>query len=77
MLQEQVQVKPEGVDPETNNATEQDQMIACAPIVDAAGNYTPTYLSDWTTVWEKLIEITHDQDCHTYVRPGKAAQDGV
>ena len=33
-------------------------------------------MSDRTTVWEKLIEITRDLDCHTYICPGKAQHDG-
>ena len=51
-------------------------MIARAPILDPAGNYTATSLSDCQRVWEKIAEIMRDHDCWTYIRPAQRSHNG-
>ena len=53
----------------------EEELIARAPIVDGAGNYTTTYLADRIKVWEKLSEITRDLDCYSYIRPAQRRCD--
>ena len=57
-------------------ATHQDELIARAPHRDAAGNFTATFLSDRSKVWELLSNLTRDKDCWTYVRPAQRSRDG-
>jgi len=65
-----------GIDPVGGYSSRQDELIARSPIVNAAGNFTPTYLSDRTKVWELLSEITREKECWTYVRPAQKTRDG-
>ena len=53
-----------------------EELIARAPIVDGAGNYTTTYLANCIKVWEKLSEITRDLDCYSCVGPAQCRCDG-
>ena len=63
-------------DPVGGYSSRQDELIARSPIVDAAGNFLPTYLSDRTKVWELLSDITREKECWTYVRPAQKTRDG-
>ena len=55
-------------DPPNNYTTIQEELIAQAP---ANGAYTPTFLMDRATVWEKLSDLTREHDCWTYVHPAQ------
>ena len=69
-------VQPEAADHPEGNDSVQEEMIARAPILDPAGNYTATFLSDRQREWEKIAEITRDHDCWTYVRPAQRSRNG-
>ena len=69
-------MQPEAADPLEGYDSFQEEMIARAPILDPAGNYTATFLSDRQRVWEKIAEITRDHDCWTYVRPAQCSRNG-
>ena len=81
MVQQNEVVPAKAGDPETNYETKTNELIACAPHYTEAANgvhtMTPTYLADWTLMWEKLSEFTCDQDCWTYyVKPAQRTCDG-
>ena len=54
----------------------QEELITWAPIRNANGAYTPTFLTDRATVWEKLSGLTREHDCWTYVHLAQCIQDG-
>ena len=64
------------VAPAGGYASRQDELVARAPIVDANGEFLPTYLQDRAEVWEKIAAITRESDCWTYVRPAQRTRDG-
>jgi hypothetical protein len=58
-------------------ATKQEELIARAPIQGAtAGSWHPDYLADSVHVWEKLSDLTREQECWSYVRPAQCTRDG-
>jgi hypothetical protein len=64
-------------DPVGGYATKQDELIARAPIQGAtAGSWHPDYLANSVRVWEKLSELTRDEECWSYVRPAQRTRDG-
>lgn len=63
-------------DPVGGYGTKLDELIARAPIRSANGDYTPTFLTDRSKVWELISDITRDKDCFTYVRPAQRTRDG-
>ena len=64
-------------DPPDNYATDIDEMIARAPIRNAADNgFTAHYLTDREAVWDKISNLTRDQQCWTYIKPAQRARDG-
>ena len=64
------------VDPVGGYASKQEELIARAPIHNAAFQLTATYLADRARVWELLSELTRDQECWSYVRPAQRTRDG-
>ena len=69
-------MQPEAADPPEGYNSVQEEMIARAPNLDPAGNYTATFLSDRQRVWERITEITRDHDCWTYIRPAQGSRHG-
>lgn len=65
-----------GEDPAEGYLSRIDELIARAPIQDAAGNNTATYLADRVRVWELMSDLTRDHDCWSYVRPAQRGRDG-
>jgi hypothetical protein len=63
-------------DPPTNYISRNDELIHRAPIQDANGDLTATYLTDRATVWELISEICRDHDCFSYIRPAQRSRDG-
>jgi hypothetical protein len=64
-------------DPVGGYATKQDELIARAPIQGpAVGSWNPTYLADSVRVWEKISELTREEECWSYVRPAQRTRDG-
>lgn len=53
-----------------------NELIIQAPIRDNAGDFTASYLADRTLVWEKMLELTREHECWSYVRPAQRSQDG-
>ena len=53
VVRDNIDVLDAAIDPPTNYTSLQDELIAHAPIRDAEGNYTATYLTNCTCVWEK------------------------
>jgi hypothetical protein len=57
--------------------TKQDELIARAPIHGAVGGtFTATYTADSVRVWEKLSDLTREEECWSYVRPAQRTRDG-
>ena len=63
-------------DPVGGYGSKLDELIARAPIQDAAGAMVATYLSDRAKVWEKISELTRENECWSYVRPAQRTRDG-
>jgi hypothetical protein len=64
-------------DPVGGYATMQDELIARAPIQGPTeGSWHPNYLADSVCVWEKLSELTREQECWSYVCPAQCTRDG-
>jgi hypothetical protein len=76
VIRDNIEVPAEADDPATNYLMPQDKMIARAPIQDAAGIFMAHYITDQETVWEKLVSLTRDHTCWTYVKPAQHARDG-
>ena len=65
-----------GADPVDGWDTQQDEMIGRAPIVNAAGNRTDTFITDNQRTWVIISEITRDKECWTYVKVAQRTRDG-
>jgi hypothetical protein len=53
------------------------ELIARAPIHGAVGGtFTATYTADSVRVWEKLSDLTREEECWSYVRPAQRTRDG-
>ena len=76
VVRDEIEVKPSADDPEANYDTKQDELISRAPIHDATGVPTATYLADRGRVWDLLSEITRNKECWSYVRPAQRKRDG-
>ena len=63
-------------DPADGWPTQQDEMINRAPILNAAGNRTDTFITDNQRTWVIISEITRDKECWTYVKVAQRARDG-
>ena len=63
-------------DPADGWPTQQDEMINRAPIVNAAGNRTATFITDNQRTWVIISEITRDKECWTYVKVAQRTRDG-
>lgn len=63
-------------DPENGWPTPQDELINRAPILDAAGNHTATFLEDRAKVWELISDMTRNEDCWTYIKPSRGTRNG-
>ena len=68
-------VPAQATNPSTNYEMIQDKLVAQAPILQANGQFTPTYLTDCATIWEKLSDLTCKHDCWTCVHPART-RDG-
>jgi hypothetical protein len=66
--------------PQTGWPTHQHEMIGRSPIVVNAQAvplvYTEHFMTDNTTVWSKIVSMTRDHECWTYVRSFLRAKDG-
>ena len=71
MICEEEEVPDQSNDPPGNYTTIQEELIMQAPIGTANGTYTPTFLTDRATIWEKLTGLTREHDCWTYICPAK------
>lgn len=71
---------PAGAGPPGGYGTNQDELIARAPIqmTNDAGDdvFTDIYLADRALVYEKIAALTRDHECWTYVRPAQRQRDG-
>ncbi len=77
VIRDNVNVPAHASDPVGNYNNKRDELIARAPIRNAADDgYVATYLADRTRVWELISEITRDHDCWTFVRPAQRTRDG-
>ena len=76
MIWEEEEVPDQANDPPGNYTTIQEELITWAPIRTANGAYTPTFLTDRATIWEKLSGLTRAHNCWTYVHPVQCTQDG-
>lgn len=63
-------------DPEGGYATYVDELVARAPIKNADGTCTATYLTDRVKVWELISTLTRGLACFTHVRPAQRTHDG-
>ena len=78
-LRDNIDVPPEGNDPSTNYPTQQDELIARAPIQEVRNGvtqFTPTYLTDNAKTWDLLSKITRGLNCWTYVKSAQRTRDG-
>ena len=69
MIHEEEEVPDQANDLPGNYTAIQEELIMQAPIRTANGTYTPTFLMDRATIWEKLSGLTRDHNCWTYVHP--------
>ena len=76
VIHEEEEVPDQANDLPSNYTTIQEELITWAPIRTANGTYTPTFLTDRATVWEKLSGLMREHDCWTYVHPVQCTQDG-
>ena len=75
VTRENPEVLPEADDPVDSM---QDELIASALILTMANlnAFMAMYLTDCQHIWDKIIVITCDLDCWTYVHPTQHARDG-
>ena len=76
MICEEEEVPDQANDLPSNYTTTQEELIMQAPIRTANGTYTPTFLTDRATIWEKLSGLKREHDSWTYVCPVQCTQDG-
>ena len=60
-------VAPSLDEPETRFLLDEDEMVACAPIIEG-GMRTVTFKKGMMKVWGLISVITRDLDCWTYVK---------
>ena len=76
MIHEEEEVPDQANDLPSNYTMIQEELIMWAPIRTAIGTYTPTFLTDRATIWEKLSGLTREHDCWRYVCPVQCTRDG-
>ena len=76
MIHEEEEVPDQANDPPGNYTMIQEDLIMQAPIRTANGAYTPMFLTDMATVWEKFAGLTREYNCWTYVHPAQCTRDG-
>ena len=71
MICEEEEVPDQANDLPGNYTMIQEELIMQAPIRTANGIYTPTFLTNRATVWEKLSGLTREHDRWTYICPAQ------
>ena len=78
VMRENPDVLPEADDPADNCTLMQDELIPSALILTVANPnaFMSMYLTDHQCIWDKIMVITCELDCWTYVSPTLHATDG-
>ena len=71
LICEEEEVPDQAHDPPSNYTTIQEELTVQASIRTANGTYTPTFLTDRATIWDKLSGLTREHECWTYVCPAQ------